>query len=318
MVSRNVRSGAALAACTLLCVLLNTAKGDFPFGSSDPLNQGLPEWRQQPEANYYVVRTKPAVITCRATPAIQITFTCAGSQVPVKQYTNLELMDPVTGRKTLQSSIEVTRDEVEDYYGEDGYWCECFAWNTVQGSSNPQHVKSTRALIEAAYLKRRFQRVPMSSRVPLESTAELQCLPPEGKPLPTVFWLKDNVELNVQEDINLIISSEGSLIINQARLVDSGNYTCGAVNAASRRLSDSATLTVFIDGGWSAWGEWSECSATCGKGRQRRTRTCTEPSPVNNGAMCPGDSQAFIACGTLCPGEDISPSCRTAPRPCPD
>lgn len=71
-------------------------------------------------------------------------------QVPVKQYTNLELMDPVTGRKTLQSSIEVTRDEVEDYYGEDGYWCECFAWNTVQGSSNPQHVKSTRALIEAA------------------------------------------------------------------------------------------------------------------------------------------------------------------------
>lgn len=60
-----------------------------------------------------------------------------------------------------------------------------------------------------------------------------------------VFWLKDNVELNVQEDINLIISSEGSLIINQARLVDSGNYTCGAVNAASRRLSDSATLTVF-------------------------------------------------------------------------
>ena len=71
-------------------------------------------------------------------------------QVPVKHQTNHELIDPVTGRKTLQSSIEVTRDEVEDYYGDDGYWCECFAWNTVQGSSNPQHVKSTRAQIEAA------------------------------------------------------------------------------------------------------------------------------------------------------------------------
>ena len=71
-------------------------------------------------------------------------------QVPVKHQTNLELIDPVTGRKTLQSSIEVTRDEVEDYYGDDGYWCECYAWNTVQGSSNPQHVKSTRAQIEAA------------------------------------------------------------------------------------------------------------------------------------------------------------------------
>ena len=62
-----------------------------------------------------------------------------------------------------------------------------------------------------------------------------------------VFWLKDNVELNVQKDINFIISSEGSLIINQARLQDTGNYTCGAVNSASRRLSDSASLVVYCE-----------------------------------------------------------------------
>nr|KAG5709520.1 hypothetical protein BaRGS_023202 [Batillaria attramentaria] len=275
--------------------------GDYPFGSSDPLNQGLPEWRQQPEPNYYVVRNKPVIITCRATPAIQITFKCAGSQVPVKHQTNLELIDPVTGRKTLQSSIEVTREEVDDYYGEDGYWCECYAWNTVQGSSNPQHVKSTRAQIEVAHLKRRFQRIPMSTRVPVEATAELQCLPPEGRPLPTVFWLKDNVELDVQKDINFIISSEGSLIINQARLQDSGNYTCGAVNQASRRLSDSASLVVYLDGQWTAWSEWSECSATCGKGKKRRTRTCTDPAPLNGGDPCLGDQQAFVDCTSLCP-----------------
>ena len=62
-----------------------------------------------------------------------------------------------------------------------------------------------------------------------------------------VFWLKDNVELNVQQDINFIISSEGSLIINQARLQDTGNYTCGATNQASRRLSDSASLLVYCE-----------------------------------------------------------------------
>ena len=62
-----------------------------------------------------------------------------------------------------------------------------------------------------------------------------------------VFWLKDNVELNVPQDINFIISSEGSLIINQARLKDTGNYTCGAVNQASRRLSDSASLLVYCE-----------------------------------------------------------------------
>ncbi|XP_076447398.1 netrin receptor UNC5C-like isoform X3 [Babylonia areolata] len=305
---------------TCFCPTGLHAQGDFPYGSSDPLNQGLPEWRLQPEANYYVVRNKPVEITCRATPAIQITFKCAGSQIPLKLQDNMELIDPVTGRKTLQSSITVTREDVDDYYGDDGYWCECYAWNTVQVSSNPQHVKSTRAQIEAAYLKRRFQRIPMSTRVAVQSIVELQCLPPEGKPLPTVFWQKDNVELNVQEDINFIISSEGSLIINQARLQDTGNYTCGAVNQATRRLSDSASLVVYLDGGWSPWSEWSDCSASCGKGKKRRTRTCDDPAPINGGAPCSGESQAFVDCTSLCPVDgawspwspwsSCSPDCR--------
>ena len=60
-----------------------------------------------------------------------------------------------------------------------------------------------------------------------------------------VFWLKDGERIDVDRDINFIISHEGSLIVNQARLGDSGNYTCGAQNVAGRRLSDSATLTVY-------------------------------------------------------------------------
>ncbi|XP_076459267.1 netrin receptor UNC5C-like isoform X2 [Babylonia areolata] len=283
-------------------------KGDFPFGSSDPLKQGTPEWLQQPEDNYYVLRNKPAIITCRATPAIQITFSCAGTTVPPKQTTSLELIDQVSGRKTLQSSVQVTRDEVEDYYGDDGYWCQCFAWNNVQGATNPQRVGSAKAHIQVAYLKKRFQRIPMSSRVAAQATVTLQCLPPEGKPLPTVFWLKDNVELKVHRDYNLIISSEGSLIINQARLQDSGNYTCGAVNLASRRLSDSATLLVYVDGGWSGWTEWSHCSVTCGEGKKSRTRICDHPAPLNGGKACAGPAQAFQDCTSLCPESRDMPS----------
>ena len=60
-----------------------------------------------------------------------------------------------------------------------------------------------------------------------------------------VFWMKDGVEINAATEINFIISSEGNLLINQARLDDSGNYTCGAQNLATRRLSESATLTVY-------------------------------------------------------------------------
>ena len=62
---------------------------------------------------------------------------------------------------------------------------------------------------------------------------------------PQVFWLKDGEMIDVKKEINFIISNEGNLIINQARLKDMGNYTCGAQNVASRRLSESATLTVY-------------------------------------------------------------------------
>ena len=60
-----------------------------------------------------------------------------------------------------------------------------------------------------------------------------------------VFWMKDNVEIDVDSEINFIISHDGNLLINQARLSDSGNYTCGAQNLASRRLSEAATLNVY-------------------------------------------------------------------------
>ena len=60
-----------------------------------------------------------------------------------------------------------------------------------------------------------------------------------------VFWLKDGEPVDVNADNNYIVSNEGSLIINQARMSDSGNYTCGATNIAGRRLGESATLTVY-------------------------------------------------------------------------
>ena len=47
-------------------------------------------------------------------------------------------------------------------------------------------------------------------------------------------------------------------------------------------------LLFFLtdDGGYSEWGAWSECSATCGDGRHTRTRSCTNPSPSPGGKDC--------------------------------
>ncbi|XP_065656134.1 uncharacterized protein LOC136081827 isoform X2 [Hydra vulgaris] len=43
-----------------------------------------------------------------------------------------------------------------------------------------------------------------------------------------------------------------------------------------------------VDGGLSEWGPFSECSATCGDGTKTRKRTCTNPTPSQNGNGCVG------------------------------
>jgi len=46
-------------------------------------------------------------------------------------------------------------------------------------------------------------------------------------------------------------------------------------------------------GSWSSWGQWSSCSATCGGGRQARSRVCSR-----NGG-CPGFISEFRSCSNL-------------------
>jgi leucine-rich repeat transmembrane protein FLRT len=57
--------------------------------------------------------------------------------------------------------------------------------------------------------------------------------------------MKDGKVINTKTQNNFIISNEGNLILSQARLTDMGNYTCGAQNVASKRLSEPARLTVY-------------------------------------------------------------------------
>ena len=75
---------------------------------------------------------------------------------------------------------------------------------------------------------------------------ELRCLAPEGIPPPDVTWLRNGQAVEPKkEGSNLIISSEGHLLVVQARLADMGNYTCVSENVAGKRVSDTAILTVF-------------------------------------------------------------------------
>ncbi len=52
-----------------------------------------------------------------------------------------------------------------------------------------------------------------------------------------------------------------------------------------------------VDGGWSAW-KAGTCDKTCGGGKLKSTRTCTNPAPACGGKTCVGDAEKSEACNT--------------------
>lgn len=59
-----------------------------------------------------------------------------------------------------------------------------------------------------------------------------------------------------------------------------------------------------VNGGYSTWTEWSDCSLSCGGGQSLRSRTCTNPRPQHGGKKCTtlGHSVETKRCNTnACP-----------------
>ena len=52
----------------------------------------------------------------------------------------------------------------------------------------------------------------------------------------------------------------------------------------------------LVDGGWSNWSVFGECSVTCGTGTQNRVRECNNPPPSDQGTPCPGNSEESKSC----------------------
>ncbi|XP_075233698.1 unc-5 [Lycorma delicatula] len=250
----------------------------------------LPVFLEEP-TDTFVIKNKPATLSCRAAHALQLFFKCNGGRQESTSHFQQEFVDPQTGVRNVEVSINITRDNVEEFFGK--FKCECIAWSS-RGT-----IKSQPAAIDVAYLKKPFDSPPYSQSVELDHQTELRCLPPPGVPPPRVYWLKNGLPL--EPDTNMIVSSEGHLLVSVARLVDTANYTCVAENIAARRLSDPAQLTVYVNGGWSPWSQWSECNARCGRGVQKRTRLCSNPAPLNGGKSCPGSSIQKSDCTSPCP-----------------
>ena len=56
------------------------------------------------------------------------------------------------------------------------------------------------------------------------------------------------------------------------------------------------SVVLCIDGGFSNWARWGDCSQTCNGGIKKRTRTCSRPFPVTDGLVCDGPRTEYENC----------------------
>ena len=97
----------------------------LPTGPS--LDQSAPVFLEVPSPTF-VLRNKPATLTCRAAHALHLYFRCNGQLMAGREHSQASYVDPQTAIRQLEVKLDVDRRSVEEYFGD--YQCECVAWSS--------------------------------------------------------------------------------------------------------------------------------------------------------------------------------------------
>ncbi|XP_063725815.1 uncharacterized protein LOC134853827 isoform X2 [Symsagittifera roscoffensis] len=233
-------------------------------------------------------------VECTAFGANKITIRC-GKDAFLPDRATPPFSDTM---KELSASAELDRKSIERTHGK-GVECFCEADNSTH------RVKSDTSLIRLAYLKKSWREEPHPiQRVRVGNSAEICAQVPEGLPEPEVSWSKDGKPMDLTNQEGVLMTRRPNnrhcLIFSLVMEQTAGLYTCEAANIATNRTSLPSQLSVYLDGGWSEWSDWSECNVTCGLGSSTRDRHCTQPAPVNDGLFCQGVALEQKQCTRLC------------------
>ncbi|XP_053663408.1 netrin receptor unc-5-like [Anopheles marshallii] len=234
----------------------------------------------------YVMKNRPAKLYCKASHALQISFKCSGSAKPPPTEEEHHT-DPHTGVQLQEATATITRELVDEFFGKGPFKCECRAY------SSRGHVKTQPVTIQTATIKKQISISPKTVRVATGGRAELVCIA-NATPAAKVEWQKNGVPM--QPNPPYVVLTASSLLLTRVNMQDMANYTCVAENIAGKRVSEPAFINVYVDGGWSQWGPWTDCKCP-GHPKQgkRRLRICNNPEPINNGTTCQGVNTEFTS-----------------------
>ncbi|KAI8485319.1 Roundabout 1 [Branchiostoma belcheri] len=104
---------------------------------------------------------------------------------------------------------------------------------------------SNNATLEVAVLRDDFKENPRSLTVAVGEPAVLQCDPPRGYPEPRITWEKNGLVVR-NEGERIRVLESGKLMISEVKKSDAGTYVCIGTNMVGRRVSEQATLSVYV------------------------------------------------------------------------
>lgn len=79
---------------------------------------------------------------------------------------------------------------------------------------------------------------------------------------------------------------------------------CRLLKFGISELLSNNCLFPTVDGQWTTWSEWSECSATCGNATKTRYRECE--GQLSGGKDCEGVARETMTCiAVACSGEIV-------------